>query len=90
MPFMEEWKDTKKFLLKVQLYIMLNSKAFKNNRLKELFILSYMKNGLGQFWKNKKTEMLLAEEDLSKAPKWKDFLDEFKMSFKPLDTELDA
>ncbi|ESK81311.1 hypothetical protein Moror_12121 [Moniliophthora roreri MCA 2997] len=90
MLFTGEQKDTKKFLLEVQLYIMLNPKAFKNNRLKELFMLSYMQEGPGQFWKNKKMELLLAEEDPTKAPPWKEFLEEFKTSFKLLNVELDA
>uniref|UniRef100_A0A0W0FFH2 Retrotransposon gag domain-containing protein n=1 Tax=Moniliophthora roreri TaxID=221103 RepID=A0A0W0FFH2_MONRR len=59
-------------------------------KLKELFLLSYMQRGLGQFWKNKKIDILLAEEDPAKALKWKNFLKEFKLLFKLLDIELDV
>ncbi|ESK85129.1 hypothetical protein Moror_3597 [Moniliophthora roreri MCA 2997] len=89
-PFTGDRKDTEKFMLKVQLYVTLNPKAFKNNKLKALFMLSYIQGGTAQFWKADKTKILLAEEDPAKIPKWKDFLKGFKKSFRSLNVELDA
>ncbi|ESK83863.1 hypothetical protein Moror_13489 [Moniliophthora roreri MCA 2997] len=89
-PFMGDRKETKKFMLEVQLYIALNLKAIKNDKLKELFMLSYIQRGAAQFWKSDKTETLLAEEDSAKISTWKNFLKDFKKLFEPLDVELDT
>uniref|UniRef100_A0A0W0F9T1 DUF4939 domain-containing protein n=1 Tax=Moniliophthora roreri TaxID=221103 RepID=A0A0W0F9T1_MONRR len=89
-PFTEDRKDMKKFMQKVQLYVALNLKAFKKDKLKELFMLSYIQGGPTQFWKSEKPDALLAEENPKKISAWKDFLKNFKESFEPLDVELDA
>uniref|UniRef100_A0A0W0FQF6 Uncharacterized protein n=1 Tax=Moniliophthora roreri TaxID=221103 RepID=A0A0W0FQF6_MONRR len=52
-------KDAKKFLREVMLYIALNPKAFTTDQSKKLFLLSYMTDGPGEFWKNDKTDLLL-------------------------------
>ncbi|ESK81686.1 hypothetical protein Moror_15850 [Moniliophthora roreri MCA 2997] len=52
-------KKAKKFLQEVLLYIALNPKTFTNDRTKKLFLLSYMTDGPGEFWKNKKMDLLL-------------------------------
>ncbi|KAI3619448.1 hypothetical protein WG66_012643 [Moniliophthora roreri] len=83
-------KDTKKFLREVMLYIVLNPKAFPDNRTKKLFFLSYMTNGPGEFWKNDKTDLLLAFDPEAKKVKWGEFIDDFKTLFKPLNTTLEA
>ncbi|ESK82902.1 hypothetical protein Moror_1365, partial [Moniliophthora roreri MCA 2997] len=69
VPVTGEQKNTKKFLLEVQLYVVLNLRAFKNDRMKELFMLLYMQREPEQFWKNQKIKELLKDEDLAKAPK---------------------
>ncbi|ESK83542.1 hypothetical protein Moror_4835 [Moniliophthora roreri MCA 2997] len=67
--FTGEQKETKKFILEVQLYITLNLKAFKTDKLKELFMLSYVQGGPAQFWKADKANTILAEMDLTKILK---------------------
>ncbi|KAI3622116.1 hypothetical protein WG66_015019 [Moniliophthora roreri] len=86
--FMGDRKETKRFILKVQLYVALNLKAFKTDKLKELFMLSYVQGGLVWFWKLEKAKEILVEEDSAKIPAWKDFIKDFKESFGPLDVEL--
>ncbi|ESK81469.1 hypothetical protein Moror_15796 [Moniliophthora roreri MCA 2997] len=83
-------KDAKKFLQEVLLYIALNSKMFPNDRMKKLFLLLYMTDGLGEFWKNKKTDLLLAFNPEAEKVTWGDFINNFKTSFEPLDTALEA
>ncbi|ESK81225.1 hypothetical protein Moror_14435, partial [Moniliophthora roreri MCA 2997] len=83
-------KDAKKFLREVLLYIALNPKAFTMDRSKKLFLLSYMTDGLGEFWKNDKTDLLLAFNPEAEKVSWIDFIEDFKTSFKPLDTALEA
>ncbi|ESK83089.1 hypothetical protein Moror_6072 [Moniliophthora roreri MCA 2997] len=83
-------KDTKKFLREVLIYIVLNPKAFPNDRSKKLFLLSYMTNGLGEFWKNDKTDLLLAFDPEAEKVTWSEFIDDFRTSFKPLDPALKA
>ncbi|ESK82886.1 hypothetical protein Moror_1380 [Moniliophthora roreri MCA 2997] len=88
--FMGQWKDAKKFLREVQLYIALNSKTFSSNRTKKLFLLSYMMDRPGEFWKNDKTDLLLARDPEAEKISWLDFVEEFKMAFEPLDMALEA
>uniref|UniRef100_A0A0W0G6H2 Retrotransposon gag domain-containing protein n=1 Tax=Moniliophthora roreri TaxID=221103 RepID=A0A0W0G6H2_MONRR len=83
-------KDMKKFLREVQLYIALNPKAFTTDRSKKLFLLFYMTNSPGEFWKNDKTDLLLALDPEAGKVSWVDFMEDFKMSFEPLDTTLEA
>ncbi|ESK85051.1 hypothetical protein Moror_15695 [Moniliophthora roreri MCA 2997] len=52
-------KDAKRFLQEVLIYVALNPKAFPDDRSKKLFLLSYMTDGPGEFWKNDKTDLLL-------------------------------
>ncbi|ESK91224.1 hypothetical protein Moror_2903 [Moniliophthora roreri MCA 2997] len=58
--FTRHQKDVKKFLREVQLYIALNSRAFTMDQAKKIFFLFYMTDGPGEFWKNNKTDLLLA------------------------------
>ncbi|ESK80711.1 hypothetical protein Moror_14671 [Moniliophthora roreri MCA 2997] len=83
-------KEAKKFLREVLLYIALNPKMFPNDRTKKLFLLSYMTDGPGEFWKNDKTDLLLAFDPEAEKVSWGDFLEDFKTSFEPLDTALEA
>uniref|UniRef100_A0A0W0FRF0 CCHC-type domain-containing protein n=1 Tax=Moniliophthora roreri TaxID=221103 RepID=A0A0W0FRF0_MONRR len=82
--------DVKKFLREVLLYIALNPKAFTTDRSKKLFLLSYMTDGPGEFWKNDKTDLLLAFNPEAEKVSWVDFIEDFKTSFEPLDTTLEA
>ncbi|ESK86752.1 hypothetical protein Moror_15201 [Moniliophthora roreri MCA 2997] len=83
-------KDTKRFLREVLIYIALNPKAFPDDRLKKLFLLSYMTDGPGEFWKNDKTDLLLAYDADAEKVTWAEFLDDFRTSFEPLDPALKA
>ncbi|ESK82668.1 hypothetical protein Moror_11181 [Moniliophthora roreri MCA 2997] len=83
-------KDVKKFLQEVLLYIALNPKAFNTNRTKKLFLLLYITDGLGEFWKNDKTDLLLAFDPEAEKVLWVDFIEDFKTSFELLDTALEA
>ncbi|ESK87518.1 hypothetical protein Moror_2037 [Moniliophthora roreri MCA 2997] len=83
-------KDAKKFLREVLLYITLNPKAFTTDQSKKLFLLSYMTDGPGEFWKNDKTDLLLAFDPEAEKVSWLDFIEDFKTSFEPLDTALEA
>uniref|UniRef100_A0A0W0FW05 CCHC-type domain-containing protein n=1 Tax=Moniliophthora roreri TaxID=221103 RepID=A0A0W0FW05_MONRR len=83
-------KDAKKFLQEVLLYIALNPKMFPNDQTKKLFLLSYMTNGPGEFWKNNKTDLLLVFNLDAEKTLWGDFIEDFKTSFEPLDTALEA
>ncbi|KAI3615029.1 reverse transcriptase [Moniliophthora roreri] len=49
-----------------------------------------MTDGPGEFWKNEKTNLLLAFDPEAEKIMWGDFIEDFKMSFKPLDTALEA
>ncbi|KAI3613621.1 hypothetical protein WG66_006131 [Moniliophthora roreri] len=57
---------------------------------KKLFLLSYMTDGPEEFWKNEKTDLLLALNPDAEKVSWGDFVEDFKTSFKPLDTALEA
>ncbi|ESK81522.1 hypothetical protein Moror_15672 [Moniliophthora roreri MCA 2997] len=57
---------------------------------KKLFLLSYMTDGPGEFWKNDKTDLLLAFDPEAEKVTWADFLEDFKTSFEPLDPALKA
>ncbi|ESK81146.1 hypothetical protein Moror_14894 [Moniliophthora roreri MCA 2997] len=83
-------KNVKKFLREVQLYIALNSKTFTTDRMKKLFFLSYMTDGPEEFWKNDKTDLLLAFDPEAEKVSWIDFVEDFKTSFELLDTALEA
>ncbi|KAI3615675.1 hypothetical protein WG66_011686 [Moniliophthora roreri] len=88
--FTGAWKDAKKFLREVLIYMALNPKAFPDDRSKKLFLLSYMTDGPGEFWKNDKTDLLLAFNPDAKKVMWSEFLDDFRTFFKPLDPALKA
>uniref|UniRef100_A0A0W0GC63 Retrotransposon gag domain-containing protein n=1 Tax=Moniliophthora roreri TaxID=221103 RepID=A0A0W0GC63_MONRR len=64
--------------------------VFPNDRSKKLFLLSYMTDGPGEFWKNDKTDLLLALDPDTEKVMWSEFLDDFRTSFKPLDPTLKA
>uniref|UniRef100_A0A0W0G4F4 CCHC-type domain-containing protein n=1 Tax=Moniliophthora roreri TaxID=221103 RepID=A0A0W0G4F4_MONRR len=81
-------KEAKKFLREVLIYVALNPKAFPDDRSKKLFLLSYMTDGLGEFWKNDKSDLLLAFDPEAKKVTWAEFLDDFRTSFEPLDLAL--
>ncbi|ESK81981.1 hypothetical protein Moror_8446 [Moniliophthora roreri MCA 2997] len=83
-------KDAKKFLREVLIYVALNPKAFPDDRSKKLFLLSYMTDGPGEFWKNDKTDLLLAYDADAEKVTWTEFLDDFRTSFEPLDPALKA
>uniref|UniRef100_A0A0W0FXC4 Putative reverse transcriptase-rnase h-integrase n=1 Tax=Moniliophthora roreri TaxID=221103 RepID=A0A0W0FXC4_MONRR len=83
-------KDAKKFLREVLIYIALNPKVFPDDRSKKLFPLSYMTDGPGEFWKNEKTDLLLAFNAEAEKVTWSEFLDDFRTSFEPLDPALKA
>ncbi|KAI3613978.1 reverse transcriptase-rnase h-integrase [Moniliophthora roreri] len=83
-------KDAKKFLREVLINIALNPKVFPDNRSKKLFLLSYMTNGPGEFWKNDKTNLLLVFNSEAEKVTWSEFIDDFKTSFEPLDPALKA
>ncbi|ESK82089.1 hypothetical protein Moror_3518 [Moniliophthora roreri MCA 2997] len=83
-------KDAKKFLREVLIYVALNPKAFPDDRSKKLFLLSYMTDGPGEFWKNDKTDLLLAYDVDAEKVTWAEFLDNFRTSFEPLDPALKA
>ncbi|ESK81530.1 hypothetical protein Moror_15661 [Moniliophthora roreri MCA 2997] len=83
-------KDAKKFLREVLIYVALNPKAFPDDRSKKLFLLSYMTDGPGEFWKNEKTDLLLAFDANAEKVTWSEFLDDFRTSFEPLDPALKA
>uniref|UniRef100_A0A0W0FL92 CCHC-type domain-containing protein n=1 Tax=Moniliophthora roreri TaxID=221103 RepID=A0A0W0FL92_MONRR len=88
--FTGTWKDAKKFLREVLIYVALNPKAFLDDRSKKLFLLSYMTDKPGEFWKNKKTDLLLAYDADAEKVTWSEFLDDFRTSFEPLDPALKA
>uniref|UniRef100_A0A0W0FDD6 Retrotransposon gag domain-containing protein n=2 Tax=Moniliophthora roreri TaxID=221103 RepID=A0A0W0FDD6_MONRR len=88
--FTGQQKEAKRFLREVLLYITLNPKTFTNDRTKKLFLLSYMTDGPGEFWKNKKTDFLLANDKEAEKVTWSAFIEDFKTSFEPLDTALEA
>ncbi|KAI3621159.1 hypothetical protein WG66_014558 [Moniliophthora roreri] len=44
----------------------------------------------GEFWKNKKTDLLLALNPDAEKVSWGDFVEDFKTSFEPLDMALEA
>uniref|UniRef100_A0A0W0FJQ0 CCHC-type domain-containing protein n=1 Tax=Moniliophthora roreri TaxID=221103 RepID=A0A0W0FJQ0_MONRR len=88
--FMGARKDAKKFLREVLIYVALNPKAFLDDRSKKLFLLSYMTDGPGEFWKNEKTDLLLAFDADAEKVTWSEFLDDFRTSFEPLDPALKA
>ncbi|KAI3622641.1 hypothetical protein WG66_015013 [Moniliophthora roreri] len=71
-------KDAKKFL----------REAFPDDRLKKLFLLSYMTDGPGGFWKNDKTDLLLTFDPEAEKVTWSEFIDDFRTSFEPLDPAL--
>ncbi|ESK84321.1 hypothetical protein Moror_10224 [Moniliophthora roreri MCA 2997] len=83
-------QEAKRFLREVLLYIALNPKTFTNDRTKKLFLLSYITDGPREFWKNKKTDLLLANDKEAEKVTWSAFIEDFKMSFEPLDTALEA
>ncbi|ESK80973.1 reverse transcriptase-rnase h-integrase [Moniliophthora roreri MCA 2997] len=82
--------DAKKFLREVLIYVALNPKAFPDDRSKKLFLLSYMTDGPGEFWKNEKTDLLLAYDADAEKVTWSEFLDDFRTLFEPLDPALKA
>ncbi|ESK84884.1 hypothetical protein Moror_14925, partial [Moniliophthora roreri MCA 2997] len=82
--------EAKRFLREVLLYITLNPKTFMSDRMKKLFLLLYMTDRPGEFWKNKKTDLLLANEKEAEKVTWSAFIEDFKTSFEPLDTALEA
>uniref|UniRef100_A0A0W0F9Q3 CCHC-type domain-containing protein n=1 Tax=Moniliophthora roreri TaxID=221103 RepID=A0A0W0F9Q3_MONRR len=88
--FMGSRKDVKKFLREVLIYVALNPKAFPDDRSKKLFLLSYMTDGPGEFWKNEKTDLLLTFDADAEKVTWLEFLDDFRTSFEPLDPALKA
>ncbi|ESK82949.1 hypothetical protein Moror_11816 [Moniliophthora roreri MCA 2997] len=49
-----------------------------------------MTDGPGEFWKNDKTDLLLAFDPEAEKVTWADFLEDFKTSFEPLDPALKA
>ncbi|ESK81955.1 hypothetical protein Moror_15396 [Moniliophthora roreri MCA 2997] len=49
-----------------------------------------MTDGPGEFWKNDKTDLLLAFDPEAEKVSWIDFIEDFKTSFEPLDTALEA
>ncbi|ESK90615.1 hypothetical protein Moror_4184 [Moniliophthora roreri MCA 2997] len=57
---------------------------------KKLFLLLYMTDGPGEFWKNDKTDLLLAFDPDTEKVTWSEFLDDFRTSFEPLDPALKA
>ncbi|KAI3621473.1 hypothetical protein WG66_009445 [Moniliophthora roreri] len=83
-------KYAKKFLREVLIYVALNPKAFPDDRSKKLFLLSYMTDGPGEFWKNEKTDLLLAYDTDAEKVTWSEFLDDFRTFFEPLDPALKA
>ncbi|ESK81128.1 hypothetical protein Moror_6016, partial [Moniliophthora roreri MCA 2997] len=88
--FMGARKDAKKFLREVLIYVALNPKAFPDDRTKKLFLLSYITDGPREFWKNDKTDLLLAYDANAEKVTWTEFLDDFRTSFEPLDPALKA
>ncbi|ESK84584.1 hypothetical protein Moror_13355 [Moniliophthora roreri MCA 2997] len=44
----------------------------------------------GEFWKNKKMDLLLANDAEAEKVTWAEFVEDFKLSFKLLDTTLEA
>uniref|UniRef100_A0A0W0G2G3 Uncharacterized protein n=1 Tax=Moniliophthora roreri TaxID=221103 RepID=A0A0W0G2G3_MONRR len=81
-------KDAKRFLQEVLIYVALNPKAFPDDRSKKLFLLSYMTDGPGEFWKNDKTDLLLVfDPEAEKAQlelkdlRMKDRADEYTYQF---------
>ncbi|KAI3621119.1 hypothetical protein WG66_007462 [Moniliophthora roreri] len=82
-------KDVKKFLREVLIYVALNPKVFPD-RLKKLFLLSYMMDGPGEFWKNDKTDLLLAYDKDAEKVTWMEFLEDFRTSLEPLNPALKA
>ncbi|ESK95611.1 hypothetical protein Moror_12583 [Moniliophthora roreri MCA 2997] len=83
-------REAKQFLWEVLIYVALNPKVFPDDRSKKLFLLSYMTDGPGEFWKNDKTDLLLAFDPEAEKVTWADFLEDFKTSFEPLDPVLKA
>uniref|UniRef100_A0A0W0G3D1 Putative reverse transcriptase-rnase h-integrase n=1 Tax=Moniliophthora roreri TaxID=221103 RepID=A0A0W0G3D1_MONRR len=83
-------KEARRFLREVLIYVALNPKAFPDDRSKKLFLLSYMTDGPGEFWKNDKTDLLLVFDPEAEKVTWADFLEDFKTSFEPLDPALKA
>ncbi|KAI3620017.1 hypothetical protein WG66_006102 [Moniliophthora roreri] len=82
--------EAKRFLREVLIYVALNPKAFPDDRSKKLFLLSYMTDGAGEFWKNDKADLLLAFDPEAEKVTWSEFLDDFRTSFEPLDPALKA
>ncbi|ESK85100.1 hypothetical protein Moror_3629 [Moniliophthora roreri MCA 2997] len=58
--------------------------------LRELFLLFYITDGPEEFWKNEKTDLLLAFDLDAEKVLWGDFIEDFKTSFEPLNTALEA
>ncbi|ESK83359.1 hypothetical protein Moror_8764 [Moniliophthora roreri MCA 2997] len=83
-------KNSKRFLREVMIYVALNPKAFPDDRSKKLFLLSYMTDGPGEFWKNEKTNLLLAFDADAEKVTWAEFINEFKTVFEPLDMALEV
>uniref|UniRef100_A0A0W0FI72 Retrotransposon gag domain-containing protein n=1 Tax=Moniliophthora roreri TaxID=221103 RepID=A0A0W0FI72_MONRR len=72
--------ESKRFLREVLIYIALNPKAFPDDRSKKFFLLSYMTDGAGEFWKNDKADLLLAFDPEAEKVTWSEFLDDFRTS----------
>ncbi|ESK82012.1 hypothetical protein Moror_8410 [Moniliophthora roreri MCA 2997] len=49
-----------------------------------------MTNGLEEFWKNDKTNLLLMFDPEAEKVTWLEFIDDFRTSFEPLDPALKA
>lgn len=79
--------DSERFLQEIGLYLRINDQVYDTEEKKIIFFLSFLTKGTAESWKKTKANELLKK---SHWGTYKDFEDEFKAAFSPVDGEGDA
>jgi len=79
-PFSGEQKKLDNFLLKVEMYQMMNDRVYNTDRKKIIFALSFMKDGVAKMWKQHTAEN-------ATFGIWEEFKDTLKRSYTPANKE---
>ncbi|ESK82602.1 hypothetical protein Moror_5409, partial [Moniliophthora roreri MCA 2997] len=89
-PFEGDRKDTKRFLMEVEIYLHMHPTEYDNDEKKCLFLLSYLRGKNTEFWKKGQSRKIFDPKSSEMALTFQTLKDEFKKHYLPANIRAEA
>ncbi|ESK84299.1 hypothetical protein Moror_3750 [Moniliophthora roreri MCA 2997] len=89
-PFEGDRKDTKRFLIEVEIHLQMHPTEYNNDEKKCLFLLSYLRGKNTEAWKKTQSRRIFEPKSREEALTFSKLKDEFKKHYLPADIQAEA